>query len=106
MPAKDKEQRRITKQKWVSRNLEHIAASVRAYNKRRRGDLIQQLGGCCKKCGYCKNMAALDFHHIDPATKKKQVRDWMRLDFDVSTVVLLCRNCHAEVEHPELEIQS
>lgn len=27
------------------------------------------MGGCCSKCGYRDNIAALDFHHINPEEK-------------------------------------
>lgn len=31
------------------------------------------LGGKCARCGYNKNHSALNFHHIDPQTKKFQI---------------------------------
>jgi hypothetical protein len=83
---------------------ESTLLNKRLRTQRSRQRLIDILGGCCNVCGYSKNIAALDFHHIDPSTKRKQCRDWQRSDFDVSTVILLCRNCHAEIENPNLEL--
>ena len=36
----------------------------------RKLELIIKMGGECSKCGYKKNVAALEFHHIDPSQKK------------------------------------
>jgi len=37
---------------------------------KRKYHLILLRGGKCQKCGYDKNLAAFDFHHRDPKTKK------------------------------------
>jgi hypothetical protein len=47
--------------------------------------------------------AALQFHHVDPSTKAFTVRDGdtrslARMRDEASKCVLLCANCHAEVE--------
>lgn len=41
--------------------------TLRGY--RRKIKLIELKGGKCESCGYDKNIAALDFHHIDPQSK-------------------------------------
>ena len=60
------------------------------------------LGGKCQQCGYKKCVQALDFHHTDP--KKKDINftsfrgwSWKRLEKELQTCMLLCRNCHAEL---------
>ena len=61
----------------------------------------QQLGGKCEVCGEdC--WLALDFHHIDPATKSFAIctamsRGWKRsrIEPELAKCILLCRNCHA-----------
>src|SRR5438128_92302 len=35
----------------------------------RKIEIIQAFGGKCSVCGYSKNLAALAFHHTDPAKK-------------------------------------
>lgn len=72
--------------------------------------LIQKRGGKCEKCGYNKNISALEFHHLDP-NKKEFTLDSRNLERhsdeeilkEFDKCVLLCANCHAEHHHPELE---
>jgi hypothetical protein len=64
---------------------------------------IEQMGGKCSKCGYCKNTCAIEIHHLDPSIKDETfgcMRGWSkeRIIKEISTCILLCRNCHAE-EH-------
>ncbi len=66
--------------------------------------LVEEAGGCCAACGYDRLPAALHFHHLDAAQKSfglsarglsrgiEQAREEAR------KCVLLCGNCHAEVE--------
>jgi hypothetical protein len=66
--------------------------------------LVEEAGGRCQVCGYDRCIAALQFHHIDPATKLfglgsrglAQALDKLRAE--AAKCVLLCANCHAEVE--------
>lgn len=68
-------------------------------------------GGCCQKCGYNKCLRALEFHHIRPQSKsfnisavtwKTEVDDlavtWLRVKQELEKCILLCANCHREVE--------
>lgn len=75
--------------------------------------LIQKRGGKCEKCGYDKNMSALEFHHLNPSEKEftldarnleRHSDEEILKEFD--KCVLLCSNCHAEQHHPELEISN
>ena len=73
--------------------------------------IIQELGGCCIKCGYNKNLAALTFHHM-PGNKKLfklNVRNMSRKSYaeitkEVKKCQLLCANCHTELHNPTLEM--
>lgn len=54
-------------------------------------------------------MAALTWHHLDPADKRFNLdvralsnRSQSEIDAEVQKCVLLCANCHAEVHFPEL----
>jgi hypothetical protein len=65
--------------------------------------VIAETGGCCAICGYDRNAAALQFHHVDPATKEFTLRNGdtrslERMRAEAAKCVLLCANCHAEVE--------
>lgn len=65
--------------------------------------LVDEAGGQCGLCGYSRCVAALQFHHLDPAQKTWAVSNYSRsLDFlreEAAKCVLLCGNCHVEVEH-------
>jgi transposase-like protein len=80
---------------------------------KRKLHLIDLRGGCCEKCGYQENLAALDFHHKDPKEKENQLdmrklsnstMDWILLEFEKCDV--LCSNCHREVHSPDLKIEN
>jgi transposase len=79
------------------------AASVMRRRTRIRAVLITEAGGRCVTCGYDDHPAALQFHHIDPATKSFTLRDggtrsMARMREEAHKCVLLCANCHAQVE--------
>jgi len=68
-----------------------------------RAEVIAEAGGRCAICGYSRNPAALQFHHLDPATKdftlrNGDTRSLERMRAEAAKCVLLCANCHAEVE--------
>jgi hypothetical protein len=66
--------------------------------------LVRESGGRCAICGYDRCLAALEFHHVDPRTKdfgmaaKGMARSIERLRAEARKCILLCSNCHAEVE--------
>jgi predicted Zn-ribbon and HTH transcriptional regulator len=39
----------------------------------RKLEIIRLKGGKCERCGYDKNIAALEFHHLDPSIKSFQL---------------------------------
>ena len=67
--------------------------------------LVQEHGGKCKVCGYNKCVQALEFHHVNPADKSFGISakgntiaiDRVRKEAD--KCILLCSNCHVEVEN-------
>lgn len=79
----------------------------------RKLELIRLMGGKCSKCGYDKNIAALDFHHINPKEKEFQLdsRHLSNTHMDkiieeAKKCVLLCANCHREVHYPEQDMDT
>ena len=69
---------------------------------------IEYMGGECQKCGYSKCSRAFHFHHLDPSLKSWQIsgahcRKWARVKEELDKCVLLCSNCHMELEE-ELEL--
>lgn len=75
-------------------------------NQRRMRDrkvrLVAMAGGACSQCGYNRCLAALEFHHVDPATKDISLArsmSWARCVAELAKCVLLCANCHREVDN-------
>jgi transposase len=79
-----------------------IEAVVRR-RRRVKQTLVAEAGGRCQICGYSRCLAALQFHHLDPSAKEFSVsrrgaHSIAELRAEVHKCVLLCSNCHAEVE--------
>jgi transposase len=66
--------------------------------------LVADAGGCCSLCGYDRYLGALQFHHRDGATKdfgladRGLTRSLDAVRAEASKCILLCANCHSEVE--------
>lgn len=66
--------------------------------------LVAEAGGCCVLCGYDRYVGALEFHHVDPATKEFSLgytgvtRSLDKARAEAAKCILLCATCHAEVE--------
>jgi len=66
--------------------------------------LVEDAGGACALCGYARCASALVFHHLDRDTKSFGLashgvtRSLARAREETRKCLLLCANCHAEVE--------
>jgi hypothetical protein len=66
--------------------------------------LVTEAGGACVICGYRRHPAALQFHHLEPEEKSFGLgrsgvtRSIAAAREEATKCVLLCANCHAEVE--------
>jgi transposase len=66
--------------------------------------LVEDAGGRCAICGYDECVGALHFHHLNPHDKSFTLsntgvtRSLERARDEARKCVLLCSNCHAEVE--------
>lgn len=77
--------------------------------KERKKKAIDLMGGKCNRCGYCRNYAALEFHHLDPSQKDFDFnvgrrKSWDKLIAELQKCVLLCSNCHKEKHHPNMTV--
>lgn len=75
----------------------------------RKREFIELRGGCCCKCGYNKNFAALHFHHLDEKNFSLDIRtignsSKEKLLKELELCILICANCHAELHYPHCEI--
>lgn len=78
-----------------------------AVAKRRRTvkrQLVEEAGGSCALCGYSRWLGALQFHHLEPGRKEFHLahrgysRSIAKSRAEMRKCILLCANCHAEVE--------
>jgi 5-methylcytosine-specific restriction endonuclease McrA len=78
--------------------------AVNARRRRVKEILVTEAGGACVLCGYSRYAGALQFHHVDPAEKsfalssRGLARSLAKARAEMRKCVLLCANCHAEVE--------
>lgn len=87
-----------------------MKCNVIAVSKRRRlvvDTIKKEHGGKCNRCGYDRCLAALDFHHLDPAQKEHGVgigdtRSIAKMRTEAAKCLLVCANCHREI-HFELK---
>ncbi|OVE78929.1 hypothetical protein BVY00_01605 [bacterium G20] len=95
------------KQKDIRTYADRRQYNIRAVSKRRRAVkalAIEYKGGKCQLCGYKKYQGALDLHHIDREqkefniSKKGHSRSWERVKKEIDKCILVCANCHREVE--------
>lgn len=78
---------------------------------RRKVKLVLMNGGQCSSCGYKKNHAALNFHHLNSQDKLFELdsrslsnHSWKAIIKEAAKCILLCSNCHQEIHHPELTV--
>lgn len=77
---------------------------VSEWRRRSKRKLVQASGGACARCGCDECQAALQFHHLVPADMEFGIsrggvtRAFAELKEESEKCVLLCANCHAEIE--------
>jgi transposase len=80
------------------------AENVARWRRKVKAMLVEEAGGRCTLCGYDRHVGALHFHHRDPSEKVFSMaqnggtRALAKAREEVAKCVLLCANCHAEVE--------
>jgi hypothetical protein len=72
--------------------------------RRIKATLVEEAGGACALCGYDRSPIALQFHHLEAERKRFGIaergmgRALATARAEAAKCVLLCANCHAEVE--------
>ena len=85
---------------------------VAEWRRRAKRRLIEEAGGRCVLCGYDRYSGALHFHHVEPGDKefgvsaRGRARSIARLRAEAAKCVLLCSNCHAEVQWGMVKLES
>jgi len=90
------------KRKYADR-AEYLKAAVAKRRKTVRQKAIEYKGGKCQLCGYNKCLEALEFHHFSDKdfgiSQKGYTRSWEKVKAELDKCILLCANCHREVEN-------
>lgn len=68
--------------------------------------MVKYKDGKCQKCGYNKNVKALQFHHLNSDEKDftlsgSHCKSWEKIKKELDKCIMLCANCHIE-EHDRL----
>lgn len=79
---------------------------------REKEEYLKSVGlTCCQVCGYDRCEGALEFHHLNPEEKEREVGAMMKnrtpmktFINEVEKCVLLCANCHREVHAGLIEV--
>jgi len=102
--SKNNEYKKEYHRKWYGKDIEKSRASKRATHLRRRNEIIDLLGGKCKKCGF-DDKRALQVDHVfsDGATERREKQmsvSRMKRQILISMenmdgrYQLLCANCN------------
>jgi len=80
-----------------------VGEAVTRRNQKLRKILVTEAGGRCVNCGYARCIINLTFHHRVPSEKSfsmsaKTGRSLAAFREEARKCVLLCANCHADVE--------
>jgi protein-arginine kinase activator protein McsA len=78
---------------------------VKDWRIRTKARIVEAMGGKCNICGYNRCEKALELHHINPKEKEFSLasirgnpKSWDKIVVELKKCVLLCANCHREVE--------
>jgi predicted transcriptional regulator len=97
----------LTEYRWLRSGYRCLCCNSEAVSRRRRRVkqiLVEEAGGHCRLCGYDRFAGALHFHHRDRSEKVFHLshggvtRSLHAARTEAAKCVLLCANCHAEVE--------
>lgn len=98
---------------WSQERKSRMIKNIQNRRFKRKLELVKELGNKCQICGYNKNLAALEFHHINPKEKKFDLSirhiasySWEKIQQELKKCQLLCSNCHAEYHHPQCKLVS
>jgi hypothetical protein len=93
---------------WSDEAKKRNRNNVYKRGRERKAKLVAISGGKCIKCGYCKSLNALVFHHKDPSLKKFGLSQnnlwstkWEIILEEYAKCELYCQNCHTEI-HDEI----
>lgn len=84
--------------------------AVVSWRNRTKQRIVESMGGKCVICGYSKNTAALELHHLDKTKKlfsfgsiRANPIAWSKICEELKKCILVCANCHREIETGEVD---
>jgi 5-methylcytosine-specific restriction endonuclease McrA len=93
--------RRLKHQDTKGETFNDYAYRVRDGMRERNREKIAELTGLrCVDCGFVGHHSQMDFHHLDPTKKDKNIghliwqRTWEKIKEEIDKCILLCSNCH------------
>jgi hypothetical protein len=95
-----------TGRRWVCKRC--AAENVTRRKQKVKRTLVREAGGRCAICGYNRSIVNLVFHHVDPSQKSfglnmRTTKAIAAYRAEAKKCVLLCANCHGEVETGSIE---
>jgi len=83
---------------------------VREHRQKLKDEAITLKGGKCVMCGYNRCRMSLDFHHLNPDEKEFSISgnnaSRKRVLKELKKCILVCRNCHGEIESGLIKIKN
>lgn len=81
------------------------------WRKRTKIRIVESMGGKCVCCTYNRSVEALELHHLDREDKnfgfggiRANPKSWDKIVVELRKCVLVCSNCHKEIEYCGLEV--
>ena len=93
-----------TKRLEIHAEKRNNSEAVAKRRKNMKMKAIEYKGGKCCICGYDGYSGALEFHHINSDDKEFGISErgwtisWERIRREVDKCILVCSNCHKEIE--------
>ena len=92
--------------KWCCKRC--VGEAVTRRKQKLKRILVEEAGGACAVCGYSRCIVNLTFHHVDPRKKSFAMsmavgRSIAAFREEAKKCVLVCANCHGEIEAGVIE---
>ena len=89
----------LSPEAWAKREVSCREAAKRSQKRNAKIIKEEKLKRGCEKCGYNKHHAALDFDHLDPTKKRRDIAKMhttniASLKAEIEKCQVLCANCH------------
>ena len=83
----------------------HYASKQKRHDENKRLLTERKEQSPCSSCGEYHPACCMDYHHLDPSIKEKQIssmlsaNSWKKIEEEIAKCVLLCSNCHRKIHN-------